>query len=117
MGLYRIAQEALTNVVKHAWARQVAMQLVTTPNYVQLFIEDDGRGFDPSEVSHDAYGLIGLNERAEVLGGTLRLESGDGVGLASILLHAGVSSLEVQSEELEDQVMYAEPFRVSEATA
>ena len=80
VGLYRIAQEALTNVIKHAEAQKVAMRLVTTPNYVRLFIEDDGRGFDPSTVSQDKFGLIGLNERANVLGGSLRIESSDGMG-------------------------------------
>ena len=80
LGLYRIAQEALTNTIKHAEAQHAAMRLVTTANYVQLLIEDDGRGFDPSRVSQDSYGLIGLNERARVMGGTLRLESSDGAG-------------------------------------
>lgn len=80
VGLFRIAQEALTNVIKHADAQLVTVRLEVTPNYVRLVIEDDGRGFDPSNISPDNYGLIGLNERANVLGGSLRLESSDGVG-------------------------------------
>ena len=80
VGLYRIAQEALTNVIKHAEAQRVTVRLVVSSNYVRLLIEDDGCGFDPSNVSQDNYGLIGLNERAKVLGGSLRLESSVGVG-------------------------------------
>lgn len=79
-GLYRIAQEALTNAVQHAGARQGVVRLVTTPDRVQLLIEDDGRGFDPSEVPKGRHGLVGLNERAKLLGGSLRLDSSPGAG-------------------------------------
>jgi two-component system NarL family sensor kinase len=79
-GLYRIAQEALTNVAQHAEAGHVSVQLVTTPDQVQLTIEDDGRGFDVDQIPENRYGLIGLNERARLLGGRLRLESGPGAG-------------------------------------
>ena len=72
-GLYRIAQEALTNVVRHARAQQVAVKLIMTPDYVQLVIEDDGIGFDPSRVPPDRHGLIGMQERSRLLGGTLEL--------------------------------------------
>jgi two-component system NarL family sensor kinase len=80
VGLYRIAQEALTNIARHAEAQQVTMELVTTPEQVRLSIEDDGQGFDPAEVPPGRYGLIGLNERARLLGGTLRLKSCPGMG-------------------------------------
>jgi two-component system, NarL family, sensor kinase len=80
VGLYRIAQEALMNVVQHAAAGQVSVHLVTTPDAVQLAIEDDGCGFDPAMIPPDHYGLIGLNERARLLGGTLRIESSVDVG-------------------------------------
>jgi two-component system NarL family sensor kinase len=79
-GLYRIAQEALTNIIQHAEARHVRLRLVTTSTNVHLSIEDDGRGFDPDSVSPERYGLVGLNERARLLGGTLRLESSPGMG-------------------------------------
>ncbi len=79
-GLYRIAQEALTNVAQHADASQVDVRLVTTPDQVQLTIEDDGRGFDTAGVPEDRYGLVGLNERAKLLGGRLTLESAPGAG-------------------------------------
>jgi two-component system NarL family sensor kinase len=80
MGLYRIAQEALANVTRHAGASQVMLRLVTTPGLVRLTIEDNGRGFDPARVPAGRYGLIGLNERAKLLGGTLRLDSSPGAG-------------------------------------
>jgi two-component system NarL family sensor kinase len=80
VGLYRIAQEALTNIARHAQARQVNLELLTTPEQIRLSIEDDGQGFDPDDVPPGRYGLIGLNERAKLLGGGLRLESGSGAG-------------------------------------
>lgn len=79
-GLYRIAQEALTNAVRHAQARHIRLVLVTQPGEVQLTIEDDGRGFDAEQIPKDRYGLIGLNERARLLGGTLELQSSPGEG-------------------------------------
>ncbi len=75
VGLYRIAQEALTNVARHAQARRVDVRLITTPAFVQLAIDDDGRGFDPAHIPADHHGLIGMQERARLLGGTLELHS------------------------------------------
>ncbi len=74
-GLYRIAQEALTNVGRHAHARHVAVKLIMTSTYVQLTIEDDGVGFDPARVPADRHGLIGMQERSRLLGGTLEFGS------------------------------------------
>ena len=76
--LYRICQEALTNVSRHAGADRVSVQLVTTPERVWLLVEDDGRGFDASEVPEDRHGLTGMRERAEMLGGTLEAQSDAG---------------------------------------
>jgi two-component system NarL family sensor kinase len=53
---------------------------VTSPDQVQLDIEDDGRGFDPAQTPPNRYGLIGLNERARLLGGSLHLDSAPGAG-------------------------------------
>jgi two-component system NarL family sensor kinase len=80
VGLYRILQEALTNVGRHAYARHVAVQLVMTPEQVQLAVQDDGRGFDPSKVGQERYGLIGMNERAKLLSGNLEICSAPGEG-------------------------------------
>ena len=74
-GLYRMAQEALNNVVQHARARRVLVELTSTPEYVELVVEDDGRGFDPANVSEGRYGLVGLNERVHLLGGSFAIES------------------------------------------
>jgi len=79
-GLYRIAQEALNNVVQHARASKVRISWLNTPDEVKLVIEDDGRGFDPQTISENRFGLVGLNERARLLGGTLRLETSPGAG-------------------------------------
>ncbi len=74
-GLYRIAQEALNNVVRHARARHVMVRWLTTPKYTQLMVEDDGVGFDVAQIPADRYGLIGMQERARLLGGSLTLHS------------------------------------------
>jgi two-component system sensor histidine kinase NreB len=87
--LYRICQEALTNVARHAGAERAAVRLVATPDRVRLVVEDDGRGFDASEVPEDRHGIVGMRERAEVLGGTLEVRSGPGEGTrieATVLL-------------------------------
>lgn len=79
-GLYRIAQEALANISQHANARQARLRLEITSEQILLLIEDDGQGFEPAQTPKDRYGLIGMNERARLLGGTLCLESSPGTG-------------------------------------
>lgn len=80
MGLYRITQEALNNIRQHAHASHVLIQLTCAPQSVQLVIEDDGCGFDPTQVGNDHFGLIGLAERAKLLGGTFQLQTAAGTG-------------------------------------
>jgi two-component system NarL family sensor kinase len=79
-GLYRIAQEALSNVERHAWAAHALLHLETSPEAVTLSVKDDGQGFDPEHIPAGRFGLVGLNERAHLLGGQLRLESRPGRG-------------------------------------
>lgn len=79
-GLYRVAQEALTNVQKHTEAKKITIQLITTPDRVQLIVTDDGQGFEPDKFSPGHFGLIGLNERVKLLGGQFRLQSSPGQG-------------------------------------
>jgi two-component system NarL family sensor kinase len=81
MGLYRIVQEGLTNIARHAGAEQVDLELVTSPEQLKLIIEDDGQGFDPTQVFQGHFGLIGLNERVKLLGGKLNVESCPGAGV------------------------------------
>lgn len=80
--LYRIAQEALHNVVKHAQATHVSILLEHTGDATILSIEDDGRGFDIEDrngrKADGRLGLIGMRERAELMGGTLQIESSAG---------------------------------------
>jgi two-component system NarL family sensor kinase len=78
--LYRICQEALTNVARHAEAGRVGVRLVATPQEVRLSVEDDGRGFDASSVPGDRHGLVGMRERAQMLGGALEVRSIPGEG-------------------------------------
>lgn len=82
--LYRIAQECLTNVIRHAHARHVLVELLSTPYDICLNMEDDGRGFDAdsgrNEKNRKWLGLIGMQERAEILGGSLEVNSIPGKG-------------------------------------
>jgi two-component system NarL family sensor kinase len=79
-GLYRIAQEALNNVRRHAAATQVIIRLTVTPELVELLIDDNGQGFEASQIPAGRFGLLGLQERARLLGGTLRVRSTPGEG-------------------------------------
>jgi signal transduction histidine kinase len=73
--LYRIVQESLTNVVKHARARRVSILLARKNGAVKAVVEDDGEGFDPGEKTDDGFGLVGMRERLALLGGRLEVES------------------------------------------
>ena len=77
---FRIAQEALTNIVRHAQASQVLLQLVKDGNVLLLSIKDDGVGFDPESLRKRApraatLGLISMQERAHAAGGTIEIDS------------------------------------------
>ncbi len=78
--LYRIAEEALANVERHASARQVAVRLARGADRLDLVVRDDGLGFDPARVPADRYGLTGMAERAEMIGATLAVNSRPGGG-------------------------------------
>lgn len=80
--LYRIAQEAFTNIRKHAQAREVDLKLRPTGTRVRLRIEDDGQGIDRAGMRRrtSGFGLIGMRERARLLGGTVRLQRRKGGG-------------------------------------
>jgi len=78
--LYRIVQEALTNIVKHARARRVSVVLARKPGSVTAVIEDDGIGFDVGSARADGLGLVGMRERVALLGGRLAVESSPDAG-------------------------------------
>src|SRR5919108_1441965 len=71
--LYRIVQESLTNVVKHAHARRVSILLARKESALTAVVEDDGRGFDPAETG-DGFGIEGMRERVALLDGRLAIE-------------------------------------------
>jgi signal transduction histidine kinase len=82
--LYRVAQEALANVVKHAGAERVRVSLQPSNGHVVLEVRDDGAGFVPSEAATSAsnghFGLLGMRERVEMAGGSWELHSHVGSG-------------------------------------
>lgn len=89
--LYRLVQEALNNVVKHAGASEAEAVLERVGDLVEVTVRDNGRGFDPAARS-GGFGLIGMRERIELAGGTLRIEAGAAQGTrisASIPVAAG----------------------------
>jgi signal transduction histidine kinase len=77
--LYRIVQEALTNVVKHADARRVSILLTERERGVAAMVEDDGAGFEPG-ADRGGLGLLGMRERIGLVGGRLHVESAPGAG-------------------------------------
>ena len=83
--LFRIAQEALTNVAKHADATQVDISLILDSSQASLTVRDDGRGFDTTsrrdgDADSSGWGLLGIEERANLLGGLATVESSPGAG-------------------------------------
>ena len=81
LGLYRIAQEALANIVRHAGARSVQVTLRTAGGETHLEVVDDGTGFDPEAArGSGGLGLASLDERARLLGGRCRVASAPGAG-------------------------------------
>ena len=80
MGIYRIAQEAIQNVVKHAKANHLQLHFQVDSTTLQLIIIDDGLGFDPEQQSLKGFGLVGINERVNLLKGQLSIQSQAGRG-------------------------------------
>jgi two-component system, NarL family, sensor histidine kinase UhpB len=85
--LYRVAQEALTNVAKHSRAKRVDVILERHADSVRLIVEDDGVGFDPGDegVHAGGFGLLGMQERAALVGATVEVESTAGKGTTVFL--------------------------------
>lgn len=83
--VYRIVQEALTNVLKHAEARRVSVIIERRREHVLVIVEDDGKGFDLESAAHSwgagrGLGLLGMQERVALVGGSLNIESAPGGG-------------------------------------
>jgi signal transduction histidine kinase len=92
--LYRIAQEALTNVAKHSRASSVEIILDRRPDHVLLIVEDDGDGFDPA-AGTQGFGLLGMQERAALVGATLQIESSPGQGTTILVRMADTTPVRV----------------------
>jgi len=88
VGLYRIAQEALNNVVKHARASEAAITL-RTGDVVRLTVADNGKGFDPAQVTADHLGLKIMRERAETIGAKISIYSEPGEGTQITIIWQG----------------------------
>jgi two-component system NarL family sensor kinase len=88
-GMYRIAQEALANICKHAQAKHIQVKLTLDDQFLRLFVQDDGRGFDPDEVTSSPhtghFGLASMNERVKLLGGTICIQSEPGSGTCIVV--------------------------------
>jgi signal transduction histidine kinase len=78
--LHRIAQESLTNIIKHAEASEVNVKLTCDPEEVVLLITDDGRGFDPETIPLGHLGVGIMSERAQEIGATFKIDSKPGDG-------------------------------------
>jgi two-component system NarL family sensor kinase len=79
-GAYHIVREALTNAARHAGATAVEVRVEERDGRLQLEVSDDGGGFDLARVPADRFGLLGMRERAHLLGGELRIDSAPGRG-------------------------------------
>lgn len=84
--LLRIAQEALTNTLKHAEASESHTELVYEPGQVQLQVLDNGQGFDPDFLPTQSYGLMGMRERTQSIGAKLTITSQPGAGTAVLVV-------------------------------
>jgi two-component system sensor histidine kinase UhpB len=84
IGLYRVVQECLTNVAKHAAATEVAVNLERAGERVRLTVRDNGKGFAP-ETAPPSLGLLGMRERVEALQGTFGVEAAPGHGVAIVV--------------------------------
>ena len=100
--LFRVAQEALNNVIKHAGATHATVRLRALTRETILIIEDDGNGFDPDIPPRaDAFGARGMRERAEVLGGAFRLDSRPGGGTrVSVAIPRAAPGAGIESQRL-----------------
>jgi signal transduction histidine kinase len=78
--LFRVVQEALSNVRKHSEAASVSVVLRSKRTFVEVSVMDNGRGFDPRELGTDRLGLSGISERVRLLGGAVEIETSPGVG-------------------------------------
>ena len=80
LAIFRLVQESLNNIAKHAQAKKVTISLQAQANHLDLRIADDGQGFDPADALHKSHGLPGMLHRVEALAGKLHIDSAPGMG-------------------------------------
>ena len=86
IAVFRIVQEALTNIIKYAQASGVVIEIKNTPGNVTISVADNGNGFSIKEIENKkTMGIMGMKERAEIFGGKLDIESSPGNGTKIIL--------------------------------
>ena len=98
--LLRIAQEGMSNVVKHSGARHLEVRLNQTPEQITMLIGDDGRGFDADRQRFGHFGIVGMLERAKEIGANLSIDSkvGQGTALSVVVpLKRGATNVEVDT--------------------
>ena len=83
--VYRVVQEALTNVVRHAEATTASVAVTVGNSRLRALVEDDGHGFDPTQPAGDHLGLRGMRERAELVGGSIAITSEPGTGTTIVM--------------------------------
>lgn len=81
LALFRVAEEALSNIVRHSRAKRASVALHRTPAHVELRIEDDGIGFDPDATDRDEFGLLEMQERVAAAGGHFEVRAARGQGV------------------------------------
>ena len=99
--LYRIAQEALQNALKHSSARAIDMRLTGAADRLTLTVTDDGAGFDVKATEGRGLGLISMRERLEAVGGTLRIDSVEGRGTRVEAVVSGIGASNVAAGHAE----------------
>jgi signal transduction histidine kinase len=108
--LYRVAQEALSNVAKYARATQVSVSLVADDHGATLAVEDDGRGFDPACVAPECMGMRIMGERLRQIGGTIAIGSEAGRGTSVVASWPrSAQGVPTRLEEVSDEQPGAHP--------
>lgn len=112
--VFRLTQEALTNIRRHAEAEHVEINIQQVNERVQLTIHDDGKGFDPEEISKKSFGLRGMKERAEAVHGKIDIDSTPGAGtLITIELpRLDATQLEARRRRKAEQALYESELRL-----
>jgi signal transduction histidine kinase len=104
---YRIVQEALTNVARHAQATEVLIELEMTDDALSIQVRDDGKGMPAQLEDIKSLGVLGMRERARELGGSVEMHSGNGVGIEGrgVLVTARLPKNPVQLDHAESELM------------